>query len=100
MKAVLWDLDGTLVDTEPSWIAAEYALAEEHGATWSQDALLQASNPDEADAFGGSVAASADGSILAAGAIGEDSAATGVGGDQTNDSAQLAGAAYVFDRRR
>ena len=35
--AVLWDLDGTLVDTEPSWLAAEFALAARHGATWSAD---------------------------------------------------------------
>ena len=33
--AVLWDLDGTLVDTEPTWFAAERALARRHGATWS-----------------------------------------------------------------
>ena len=33
-------MDGTLVDTEPYWIEAEYALVEEHGGTWSQaDAL-------------------------------------------------------------
>ncbi len=38
--AVLWDLDGTLVDTEPHWIAAEYALAERYGGSWSDaDAL-------------------------------------------------------------
>jgi HAD superfamily hydrolase (TIGR01509 family) len=41
MKAVLWDLDGTLVDTEPYWIATEFALAEEHGATWSREHALQ-----------------------------------------------------------
>lgn len=35
--AVLWDLDGTLVDTEPSWLAAEFALARRHGATWSAE---------------------------------------------------------------
>jgi len=35
--AVLWDLDGTLVDTEPSWLAAEFALAARHGARWSAD---------------------------------------------------------------
>ena len=39
--AVLWDLDGTLVDTEPYWIATEFALAEEHGATWSQEHAIQ-----------------------------------------------------------
>jgi HAD superfamily hydrolase (TIGR01509 family) len=33
--AVLWDMDGTLVDTEPSWMAAEYALVARHGGTWS-----------------------------------------------------------------
>ncbi len=41
LRAVLWDMDGTLVDTEPSWIAAEYALAERHGATWSRDLALE-----------------------------------------------------------
>ena len=33
--AVLWDLDGTLVDTEPLWFEAEEAMALRHGATWS-----------------------------------------------------------------
>lgn len=33
--AVLWDMDGTLVDTEPYWIAAEYALIAAHGGEWS-----------------------------------------------------------------
>lgn len=34
--AVLWDLDGTLVDTEPLWIASEHALVEKHGGTWTE----------------------------------------------------------------
>lgn len=38
--AVLWDMDGTLVDTEPYWIEAEYALVEEYGGTWSQEHAL------------------------------------------------------------
>jgi HAD superfamily hydrolase (TIGR01509 family) len=38
--AVLWDMDGTLVDTEPYWIAAEFALAEEYGGTWSTEQAL------------------------------------------------------------
>ncbi|UFN44994.1 HAD family hydrolase [Nocardioides okcheonensis] len=35
--AVLWDMDGTLVDTEPYWIATEYAMADKYGGTWSQE---------------------------------------------------------------
>jgi HAD superfamily hydrolase (TIGR01509 family) len=38
--AVLWDMDGTLVDTEPYWIDAEYALAERYGGTWSREHAL------------------------------------------------------------
>ena len=30
-KAVLWDMDGTLVDTEPYWMATEVELAAEYG---------------------------------------------------------------------
>ena len=41
LKAVLWDMDGTIVDTEPYWIAAERALVEEHGGTWSHDQAMQ-----------------------------------------------------------
>lgn len=38
--AVLWDLDGTIVDTEPVWLAAELSLADRYGASWSeQDGL-------------------------------------------------------------
>lgn len=33
--AVLWDLDGTLIDTEDYWHAAEVRLAESFGRTWS-----------------------------------------------------------------
>lgn len=38
--AVLWDMDGTLVDTEPYWIATEFELAEAYGGTWSQEHAL------------------------------------------------------------
>jgi HAD superfamily hydrolase (TIGR01509 family) len=35
LQAVLFDMDGTLVDTEPYWIAAEYALVASFGGTWN-----------------------------------------------------------------
>jgi len=35
--AVLWDMDGTLVDTEPYWIAAEHELVREHGGSWTHE---------------------------------------------------------------
>ncbi len=35
--AVLWDLDGTLVDTEPYWIESELQLAAETGGHWSRE---------------------------------------------------------------
>ncbi len=38
--AVLWDMDGTLVDTEPYWIAVETELVESHGGTWSHAQAL------------------------------------------------------------
>lgn len=36
-SAVLWDMDGTLVDTEPYWIAEERALVEQHGGVWTDE---------------------------------------------------------------
>ena len=33
--AVLWDMDGTLVDTEPYWIECEYELVGRHGGQWN-----------------------------------------------------------------
>ena len=39
-KAVLWDMDGTLVDTEPYWIAAETPLVARFGGTWTHEDAL------------------------------------------------------------
>lgn len=40
-SAVLWDMDGTLVDTEPYWMAAETALVESFGGSWTHEDALQ-----------------------------------------------------------
>lgn len=38
--AALWDMDGTIVDTERYWIESETRLIEEHGGSWTYtDAL-------------------------------------------------------------
>ena len=78
------------------------------GDSWSQQAYVKASNtgrpPDEndpftdGDQFGFSLALSGDGNTIAVGATTEDSSATGIDGNAANDSAQSAGAVYVFAR--
>ena len=64
------------------------------GSSWSQRAYLKASNTGIDDMFGHSVAMS--GRTIVVGAILEDSNATGLNGNQADNSATDAGAAYVF----
>lgn len=66
------------------------------GSTWFAQARLTASNAEARDAFGRSVAISGETAVV--GAVGEASNATGVNGDQTNNGAPGAGAAYLFRR--
>ncbi|MGC1378571.1 MAG: hypothetical protein WA821_20235 [Anaerolineales bacterium] len=74
---------------------AAYVFARS-GSVWSQQAYLKASNTEQWDWFGASIAL--DGDTLVVGATGEDSNATGVNGDQADNSASDSGAAYVFTR--
>lgn len=37
LSAVLWDMDGTVIDTEPYWMRAEHALVDECGGSWSDE---------------------------------------------------------------
>ncbi len=39
--AVLWDMDGTLVDTEPYWLAAEAELVTSFGGAWTHEDGLE-----------------------------------------------------------
>ena len=41
--AVFWDMDGTLIDSEPYWHQAEVDLAHEHGGDWNADMGWQVS---------------------------------------------------------
>jgi hypothetical protein len=85
----------TGVDNDPSDNSASSAGAAyvfvRNGTSWSQQAYLKASNTGSGDFFGGAVAL--DGDTLAVGAGGENSA-----GAEDDNSANDAGAAYVFVR--
>jgi HAD superfamily hydrolase (TIGR01509 family) len=48
-NAVLWDMDGTLVDTEPYWMECEFELAEKYGGTWTQENALAVVGGDLTD---------------------------------------------------
>ncbi len=64
------------------------------GETWSQTAYLKASNTDEYDSFGLNVAVS--GKTVAVSSANESSNAVGINGNKNNNSAENAGAVYVF----
>ncbi|MEZ0493114.1 HAD family hydrolase [Kineococcus sp. TBRC 1896] len=69
--AVLWDMDGTLVDTEPHWIAAETSLLGRYGAAWSHEqalALVGSALPDSGRVLAEHVERST-GVVLDAGAV-------------------------------
>jgi len=82
--------DNSLADS-----GAAYVYVRDTG-TWSQQGYLKAAHPGLGDFLGVSVAIS--GNTIVVGAPREGSDGNGVGGDQTDDSAPNAGAAYVFVR--
>jgi len=89
-------VNGTGIDPLDFYDAGAAYLFARSGTNWSQQAYLKASNTGEGDFFGWSVAVS--GNTVVVGALGEDSISTGVNGNQANNSAASAGAAYVFVR--
>ncbi len=66
------------------------------GGQWSQVAYVKASNADAFDNFG--VALDLDGDTLAVAADREASGFSGINGNQNDNSAPVAGAAYVFSQ--
>jgi hypothetical protein len=99
-------VDGNQSDNSIPQAGAVYVFVRV-GEAWSQKAYLKASNSGRAgtadefgdgDQFGFSLAISDDGSTIAVGANAEDSAAVGIDGNQADDSAESAGAVYVFVR--
>ena len=88
-------INGDQSDNSATGAGAAYVFVRT-GTTWSQQAYLKSSNTDAVDTFGNSVAVS--GETIVVGALGESSNATGINGDQSDNSALQAGAAYVFVR--
>jgi len=88
-------VNGSQTDNSMLFAGAAYVFVRS-GNSWSQQAYLKASNPDRLDYFGWQVAI--DGDTLAVTAIEEDSSTTGVNGNQSDNSANLSGAVYVFVR--
>ena len=76
---------------------AVYVFVSNRG-TWSQQAYIKASNTGRNDWFGSRLTLSGDGNTLAIGAQLEDSAAQGINAKQDDDTAQEAGAVYIFTR--
>lgn len=88
-------IDGNQDDNSAPEAGAVYIFERNEGA-WAQTAYIKASNTDAGDRFG--FAVSLDGDTLVVGAEREDSAATEVDGDEDDNSAEEAGAVYVFER--
>jgi len=94
-KSSATGVNGNQADNSAGWAGAAYVFVHNDG-TWSQQAYLKASNTEAGDWFGWSVSISGDTAVV--GAYGEASSATGVNGNQADNSALNAGAAYVFVR--
>lgn len=87
------DSDSSQENNKASNAGAAYVFTLS-GTALIQAHYLKATEPDAGDSFGSSVAN--DGSIIVVGAPGEDSAATGINGNDADNSAMSAGAAYYF----
>ncbi len=83
-------------DNSASDSGAVYVFTRDEAGTWTQQANIKASNTDAGDDFGRSF--SLYDNTLAVGARFEASSAAGVNGDQSDNSANRAGATYVFTR--
>ena len=66
------------------------------GPSWNQSAYLKASNTEAQDRFGSKVAISPTGDFVLVASTEESSAAVGFEGEQSDNSAIRAGAAYLF----
>lgn len=88
-------VNGNQADNSTTSAGAVYVYSRDDAGAWTPESYVKASNTGS-DGFGRDLDLSNDGTTLAAGAVGEDSSATGIDGNQLDNSAQSAGAVYVF----
>ena len=91
------DVDRDQTNNDAAFSGAVYVYTRT-GGIWTPRAYVKASNTEAADQFGFAVALSSDGNTLAVGAVNEAGGATAINGNQTDNSANFAGAVYVFSR--
>ncbi len=89
-------IGGDESDNSASSSGAVYVFRQDLAGVWSQRRYIKASNTEAVDSFGSSLALDGSGNVLAVGATLEDSAATGIDGDFTDNSANAAGAVYIY----
>ena len=89
--SALTGIDPSLNNNDASSSGAVYVFVR-NDTTWTRQAYIKASNAEQNDEFGTSVAI--DGDLLVVGAIGEASQ----DGTPDNNAVQGSGAAYVFER--
>jgi len=85
-------------NTADNFTGAVYVFVRDVSDVWTQEEYIKASDSDAGDSFGTAVSLSDDGNTLAVGAKFESSMATVINGDDTDNNAPEAGAAYVFTR--
>jgi hypothetical protein len=85
-------------DRETGLSTGAAAVFTRNGTGWTQQAYLKASNSGPDDWFGVRLALSGDGNTLVIGAQNEDSGARGLNGARNDESADDAGAVYLFSR--
>lgn len=88
-------INGNQNDNSVATAGAVYVFSRS-ASTWVQQSYVKSPNPGTADVFGNSLALSGDGAVLAIGAQNEDSDSNGVNGSQASETANEAGAVYLY----
>jgi hypothetical protein len=89
---------GDQTDASLGQAGAVYVYARSAGVWSASPTYMKASNTAVGQLFGYALALSGDGNTLAVGGPGDASSATGINGNAADNSAPMAGAAYVYTR--